>query len=183
MSKAHTQPDRLPVEPKKIIWNPSAEQLRELSLEMPNTRLTAHDNTNTQSRVDARSKLSTFVVSDNPKLHDSGTISREEYERVAALQNEYIRSREMILIDGFIGNDPEFRVAARLLIERSNANVAGMQQHLYYRATEEELKTFDPRLTVIYTPNLEMKGYPSDRLIAVDLDGGITRVFNSDYFG
>ena len=42
---------------------------------------------------------------------------------------------------------------------------------------------FEPRLTIIYTPNLEMKGYPADRLIAVDLENGITRVFNSDYFG
>jgi phosphoenolpyruvate carboxykinase (ATP) len=89
----------------------------------------------------------------------------------------------MVVVDGFIGNDPEFRVPARLIIERSNANVAGMQQHLYYRPTEAELASFEPRLTIIYTPNLEMKGYPADRLIAVDLDNGITRVFNSDYFG
>src|SRR5262249_52093293 len=67
--------------------------------------------------------------------------------------------------------------------ERSNANVAGMQKHLYYPATDEELESFEPRLTIIYTPNLQMKGYPADRLIAVDLDNGVTRVFNSDYFG
>ncbi|HWC77170.1 MAG TPA: phosphoenolpyruvate carboxykinase [Blastocatellia bacterium] len=183
MSKAQSRANRLPVEPKDIIWNPSAAVLRSLTEEMPNTRITAYDNTNTQSRVDARSKLSTFVATDHPERHDSGTISREEYERVSAIQNDYIRTREMILIDGFIGNDPDFRVPARLIIERSNANVAAMQQHLYYPATEDELLDFEPRLTIIYTPNLEMKGYPADRLIAVDLDNGITRVFNSDYFG
>jgi len=77
----------------------------------------------------------------------------------ARLQNDYIRSCEMIIVDGFIGNDPEFRVATRLIIERSNANVAGMQQHLYYPASDEELDSFEPRLTVIYTPNLAMPGY------------------------
>jgi phosphoenolpyruvate carboxykinase (ATP) len=173
----------LPVEPKEIIWNPSPERLRELAKEMPNTRITRYSNTNTQTRVDSRSKLSTYVVSDTPERHDSQTITREEYDRVAALQNDYIRNCEMIVVDGFIGNDPEFRVPTRLIIERSNANVAGMQQHLYYPAQEDELAGFEPRLTVIYTPNLEMKGYPADRLIAVDLDGGVTRVFNSDYFG
>ena len=183
MSKVQSQSDRLPVDPKAIIWNPSPERLQELTREMPNTRITIHGNTNTRSRVDARSKLSTFVVSDNPERYDSGTITRAEYERAVKVQNEYIRSREMILIDGFIGNDPEFRVPARLIIERSNANVAGMQQHLYYAATADELNDFVPRLTIIYTPNLEMKGYPADRLIAVDLENGITRVFNSDYFG
>ncbi|MCI0488107.1 MAG: phosphoenolpyruvate carboxykinase [Blastocatellia bacterium] len=183
MSKPHIKPSGLPVEPKQVIWNPSPERLRELTAEMPNTRITIHDNTNTQTRVDARSKLSTYIVTDTPDLYDSQTITREEYERVSKLQNDYIRDCEMILVDGWIGNDPEFRVAARLIIERSNANVAGMQQHLYYPTTEEELAGFEPRLTVIYTPNLVMQGYPADRLIAVDLDNGITRVFNSDYFG
>src|SRR6266571_2152598 len=173
----------LPVDPKEIIWNPSAEELRRLTEEMPNTRITRYDNTNTQTRVDARSKLSTYVVTDAPERHDSQTITREEYQRVAKIQNEYIRGCEMVLVDGFIGNDSDFRVAARLIIERSNANIAGMQKHLYYPATEDELRTFEPRLTIIYTPKLEMKGYPADRLIAVDLDNGVTRVFNSDYFG
>ena len=173
----------LPVDPKEITWNPSAEELRRLTEEMPNTRITRYDNTNTQTRVDSRSKLSTYVVTDTPERHDSQTISRVEYERVAKLQNEYIRGCEMVLIDGFIGNDPEFRVPARLIIERSNANVAGMQKHLYYPASDDELKSFEPRLTIIYTPNLEVKGYPADRLIAVDLEEGVTRVLNSDYFG
>jgi len=173
----------LPVDPKEIIWNPSAEELRRLTEEMPNTRVTSYDNTNTHTRVDARSKLSTYVVTDTPERYDSQTITRAEYDRVSKIQNDYIRGCEMILVDGFIGNDVDFRVPARLIIERSNANVAAMQKHLYYPATEEELRTFEPRLTIIYTPNLEMKGYPADRLIAVDLDNGITRVLNSDYFG
>lgn len=173
----------LPVDPKEIIWNPSAEELRRLTEEMPNTRITRHDNTNTQTRVDSRSKLSTYVVTDTPERHDSQTIGREEYNRVVKIQNDYIRGCEMILVDGFIGNDSEFRVPARLIIERSNANVAGMQKHLYYPASEDELRTFEPRLTIIYTPNLEVKGYPADRLIAVDLENGVTRIFNSDYFG
>ncbi len=183
MSKPHVKPAGLPVEPKEVIFNPSAERLRELTEEMPNTRITSYNNTNTQTRVDARSKLSTYVVTDTPERYDAATITRQEYERVSRIQDDYIRECEMIVVDGFIGNDPDFRVPARLIIERSNANIAGMQKHLYYPATDEELKNFEPRLTVIYTPNLEMKGYPADRLIAVDLEKGITRVFNSDYFG
>lgn len=183
MSKPRPETARLPVTPKKVIWNPSRAELRKLTEEMPNTRVTRYNNTNTQTRVDARSKLSTYVVTDHPERHDSQTITRQEYERISRVQEDYIRGCEMLVIDGWIGNDTEFRVPARLIIERSNANIAGMQQHLYYPATEEELDKFKPRLTIIYTPNLVMTGYPADRLIAVDLDNGITRVFNSDYFG
>src|SRR5262245_65303745 len=113
----------LPVDPKEVIWNPSPEELRRLTEEMPNTRISRYHNTNTQTRVDARSKLSTYVVSDVPEQHDSQTITRAEYERVSRLQNDYGRGCEMIVVDGYIGNDSEFRVAARLIIERSNANV------------------------------------------------------------
>ncbi len=183
MSKPISKPAGLPVEPKSVIWNPSPEGLRELALQMPNTRVTKYQNSNTQTRVDARSKLSTYVVTDTPERHDALTITREEYERVTKLQNDYIRGCDMIVIEGYIGNDPDFRVPARLIIESANANVAGMQQHLYYPASDRELSGFEPRLTVIYTPNLAMPNYPADRLIAVDLDNGITRVFNSDYFG
>ena len=38
----------------------------------------------------------------------------------------------MIVVDGYIGNDPEFRTPARLYIEEANANIAGMQKQLYF---------------------------------------------------
>src|SRR5699024_2649158 len=78
-------------------------------------------------------------------------------------------------------SDPAFRTRARLVIEAANANVAGMQQHLYYPL--EDGDTSKSMTTVVYTPNLPAEGYPDDRLIAVDLEHGITRVLNSDYFG
>jgi phosphoenolpyruvate carboxykinase (ATP) len=183
MSKPKTKPTDYIGSKNSTYRNPLPEELRRLTEEMANTRVTRFDNTNTHTRVDSRSKLSTYIATDSPERHDSQTITRQEYDRVSGLQQDYMRNVRMVVIDGYIGNDPEFRVAARLVIEQSNANVAAMQQHLYYPVADEELRGFEPRLTVIYTPNLSMPGYPSDRLIAVDLDEGVTRVFNSDYFG
>src|SRR5436309_15727165 len=84
----------------------------------------------------------------------------------------------MIVIDGYISNAKEVQTAARLVIERANANVAGMQKFLYFERADG-----DPQVTVIDTPNLAAPGYPNDRCIAVDLENGVTRVLNSDYFG
>jgi Phosphoenolpyruvate carboxykinase (ATP) len=173
----------LPVEPKSVVWNPSPEQLRAYTEEMPNCRRTEFGNVNVATKVVSRSKGSTYVATDTPEQHSDQTISRAEYDRISKVQNDYIRTRDMLVIDGFIGNDPEFRVAARLIMEKANANIAAMQQHLYYPATPAELENFEPAVTVIYTPNLKAEGYPDDRLIAVDLDLYISRVFNSDYFG
>src|SRR5436190_4722581 len=168
----------LPVEPKSVIWNPSPDELRRFTEEMPNCRKTEFGNVNVATRVVSRSKLSTFIATDHPENHSDQTITRAEYDRISKLQNDYIRTRDMVVVDGYIGNDPQFRVPARLIIEKSNANIAGMQQILYYPTNGDE-----PKVTVIYTPNLKAEGYPEERLIAVDLQNYITRVFYSDYFG
>jgi phosphoenolpyruvate carboxykinase (ATP) len=180
---AEKQAKTLPVEPKSVVWNPTPEQLRSFAAQMPNARLTEFDNLNVGTRVVSRSKLSTFVATDRPEEHSDQTITRAEYDRVARLQDDYIRAQDMLVIEGYIGNDPRFRVAARLIIEKANANIAAMQSTLYYPATSDELADFQPTLTVIYTPNLQAEGYPENRLIAVDLENNITRVFHSDYFG
>lgn len=173
----------LPVQPKSVVWNPTPEQLRQFAEQMPNARITEFGNVNVATRVVSRSKLSTYIATDTPEQHSDQTITRAEYERIAKLQNDFIATRDMLVIEGYIGNDPQFRVATRLIIEKANANIAAMQDILYYPATAEEIATFEPTLTVIYTPNLRADGYPDDRLIAVDLQNYVTRVFNSDYFG
>jgi len=168
---------------KSVLWNPSPEELKELTARMPNARRTVFDNLNVQTKVVSRSKASTFVVTDTPENHSDQTITRTEGERIAQMQDEYIATRDMLVIDGYIGNDPQYRVAARLFIEASNANIAGMQQALYFDSEGAGGPDWEPELCVIYTPNLPAPGFPDDRIIAVDLEHGITRVLNSDYFG
>src|SRR5438094_2602665 len=164
---------------KRVIANPSPEAVKELAAKMPTARPTKYGNLNVQTQVLARSKRSTYLVTDEPDGQNQA-LSTDDAAKWADVQDEYIAGREMVVIDGYIGNDPEFRTPARLYVEAANANIAGMQQQLYFGPPEED---FEPELTVIYTPNLESEGFPDDRLIMVDLEQGVTRVFNSDYFG
>jgi phosphoenolpyruvate carboxykinase (ATP) len=164
------------VEAKTVHDNPSPEELRRFSEEMPQARVTEFDNVNVQTRVTSRSAGSTYVVAE---ASSGKTMTREEFETIARKQDEYLRDKDVVVIDGYIGNDPNFRTKARLTIEKANANVAGMQQKLYFPRTDGD----EPEVQVIYTPNLPAPGYPDDRVIAVDLDNGVTRVLNSDYFG
>jgi phosphoenolpyruvate carboxykinase (ATP) len=163
-----------------MIEDPDQEQLRAFTAAMPNARWTEFGNLNVQTRVDSRSTASTYIITDDPEETSSQTISTADAATWARIQDEYIRGREMVAINGWIGSDPTFRVPARLVIEKANANVAGMQQFLYYT---DIAPADDPAVTVIYTPNLTAPGFPNDRLIAVDLRAGVTRVLNSDYFG
>ena len=169
---------RLP-QAKRVIENPTPEEVKALAAEMPTARPTRYGNLNVQTNVLARSKGSTFLVTDDPDGQNQA-VSTEDAVRWADTQDKYIADQEMVVVDGYIGNDPEFRTATRLYVEAANANIAGMQQQLYFGPPEDE---FEPELTVIYTPNLKAEGFPEDRLIMVDLEQGVTRVFNSDYFG
>jgi len=156
--------------------NPAPDELRAFTEEMPEARLTEFGNVNVQTKVLSRSAGSTYVVD---RESSGKTMSREDYDAIAARQDAYIAEHDMVVIDGYIGNDTEMRTAARLVMEKRYANIAGMQQKLYFERTDGA----DPEVQVLYTPGLAAEGYPDDRLIAVDLDTYTTRVLNSDYFG
>ena len=163
------------VQARTVHHGPTPEELRDYTERMPACRITEFGSVNVQTRVTSRSAGSTYVVGDR----SSGkTMTRDEFERIAAMQDEYLRGRDAVVIDGYIGNDPAFRTRARLSIETANANIAGMQQKLYFPRGDDE-----PEVHVVYTPNLSAPGYPDDRVIAVDLENGLTRVLGSDYFG
>jgi len=166
-----------------VDWNPSAARLRELTEMMPNCQVTEFGNVVVKARVDSRSARSTFIVDDSTNATKQ-TITRQEFDRIGAEQDAYIARQHMVVVDGYIGSDPAFRTRARLVMEAANANVAGMQQQLYYPADEDyDPATWEPDTTVVYTPGLPVPGYPDDRVMAVDLRDGVSRVLNSDYFG
>ena len=165
--------------PREVIDNPPQDLLRQLTLQMPNTRRTSLGSVDVLTRVDARSSASTYIVTDDPGAHRGHlTMTRAEYESIARLQDEYVADQAMIVIDGYIANGEEVQTSARLVVERANANIAGMQKCLYFERAGGEAE-----LTIIDTPNLSAAGYPNERCIAVDLEHGVTRVLNSDYFG
>jgi phosphoenolpyruvate carboxykinase (ATP) len=159
-----------------VFTDPAPEDLRAWTEEMPEARISEYGNVNVQTKVLSRSAGSTFVVD---RESSGKTMTRADYDRIAALQEAYIAAHDVVVIDGYIGNDPEMRTAARLVMERRYANIAGMQQKLYFERSDGG----EPEVQVIYTPGLVAEGYPDDRLIAVDLDNYVTRILNSDYFG
>jgi phosphoenolpyruvate carboxykinase (ATP) len=163
---------------KAVHENPTQEQMRAWVLElMPRTVVTEFGNINYTAETKARLAPSTFFVSDEPSAKP--TISRAEAEEWARKQDEHIASQEMILIEGYIGPDPEFRTASRVFMEKTQANIPAMQQQLYFPKDV----AYEAEFTVIYTPSLSAPGKPNDCLITVDLDNYVTRVFGSDYFG
>jgi phosphoenolpyruvate carboxykinase (ATP) len=167
---------------KSVAVNPTQEEFKTWVEQMSNSQKTEFDNFNVKAKVTARSAGSTFVVTDDASSVSKATMPRSEYETVVATQEAYIAEQDMILIEGYIGpeNSPLKR-PARVYIEKANANIPAMQQQLYY-PKDADWREADA-LTVIYTPNCPAKGYPDDKLVTIDLENWVTRVFSIDYFG
>src|SRR5437588_5134171 len=142
---------------------------------MPNATLTEFRNVNVKARVDSRSTRSTYIVDDSTNSRGQ-TITRAEYDRVTAIQDAHIATSHMVVVDGYIGSDPQFRTRARLIMEAANANVAGMQKQLYYPAGEDyDPDAWTPDTTVIYTPNLAAPVYRDHRPRPVELGRNVPR--------
>lgn len=163
---------------RSVERNPGDDRLRELArAHMPRLTETEFGNLNYQSKITARLSGSTFFVSDTE--NHQNRMSRAEAEEWAARQDAHIAGKDMLLVEGYIGPDPDFRTGARLYIEATQPNIAAMQAHLYFPADE----SWTPEFTVIYTPTLQAEGKPDDCLVIVDLENWVTRIFGSDYFG
>ncbi|HEX9891025.1 MAG TPA: hypothetical protein VGB28_03090, partial [Actinomycetota bacterium] len=63
--------------------NPTPQELRAFSEEMPNAQITEYGNVNVQTRATSRSAGSTYIVTDDPSITSGQTITRQEYERIA----------------------------------------------------------------------------------------------------
>ena len=127
------------VKAASVEWNPDPARLRELTEKMPNSQVTEFGNVVVKARVDARSTRSTFMVEDSTNATKQ-TITREEYDRVAAEPGRLHRRRARGRRRRLHRHRPGFRTRARLVMEAANANVAGMQQQLYYPAGDD----YDP---------------------------------------
>ncbi len=163
---------------RSVAVNPTQAQMREWVLEhMPNITETEFGNLNYKAQVKARLAASTFFIAEEEIYQNR--MSRSEFDEWAAKQDAYIIDKDMVLIEGYIGPDPSFQTGAALYMERTQANIPAMQQQLYFPKDGNWTRQF----TVIYTPGLGAPGKPNDRLILVDLENYVTRVFGSDYFG
>jgi phosphoenolpyruvate carboxykinase (ATP) len=167
---------------RSLVANPTQDQLKHWVAEMPNAQKTVFGNYNVKARVVARSAGSTFLVTDDPSRTSKQVMSRAEYAEVVRRQEAYLADADLVVVEGYIGpeNSP-LRRAARLVIERANANVPAMQQQLYYPRDADWRE--EDALTVVYTAGCPAPGYPDDRLVTIDLETETTRVFNIDYFG
>lgn len=178
-------------EPSRIIWNPTASELRQLAA--GDERTTIFGSPSYTSRVRNRSAKNTFIVTDGsfPIGIQQQAISPEAALEVAARVHGYLRGQTMIAVDRVLGRAERFRFKCRLYITKDFARIPYMWQQTLF--PPDGLKPghpadwqahggadgagSEPDLLTIYVPE-----WP-ERLIFVAPEERVTYILGTDYFG
>src|SRR2546428_13545106 len=105
---------------KQVIENPSPAEVKELAAKMPTARPTKYGNLDVQTQVLARSKRSTYLVTDEPDGQNQA-FSTDDAAKWSERQDSYIAGQEIEIRDRYIGNNPQFRTPARLYVEAATS--------------------------------------------------------------
>ncbi len=96
----------------------------------------------------------------------------EKYAGLKARQQAYLQGRDVFVFDGFIGADPEYSIAVRVINECAWQNLFIHQ--LLRRPTAEQLECFKPEVTLVGTPNFkaipELDGTNSEAFVILNLE-------------
>ncbi|MGI8588380.1 MAG: phosphoenolpyruvate carboxykinase [Chloroflexia bacterium] len=98
---------------------------------------------------------------------------------------DYIAGKDVFVQDLFVGADPEYRLAVRVVTESAWANL--FARNLFIRPTPEELANFEPTFTVIDMPGFKADpardGTRSETFILLNLDKHLILIGGTAYAG
>ncbi len=80
-------------------------------------------------------------------------IEPEKFNRLHGKLCAYLQGRDVFVYDGFVGVDPQCRLAVRFINEYAYQTV--FVENMFLEATREELTNFKPEFTVICAPNFK----------------------------
>lgn len=103
------------------------------------------------------------------------------YDRV----REHLSGKDLFVIDGFIGADPQHQIKLRVVAEL--AWHALFAQQLFRRPSRAELATFEPEFISLSSPTFETEperdGTRTETFVGVDLERKLVLIVGSHYAG
>ena len=180
------------VQPGKVHWNLSVPQLVEEAVRRGEGMLTSSGALNAMTgKRTGRSPRDKWVV-EEPSSKDkvwwgkvNQPMAQADFRNLKKEVMEYLRGRELFVMDGFSGADPAFTMPIRIVTELAWHNLFVKQ--LFRRATEDQLKTHVPEWTVINACKLHVDpkkfNLNSETFIACDFGTRTVLVGGTEYAG
>ncbi len=138
-----------------------------------------------------RSPDDRFIVLDNV-THDTvdwGKInhqfSSDKFKLILEKMKNFVNDKELFVFDGFVGADPETRLAIRVINDHAWQNLFARQ--LFIRPSKEELENHTPEFTVMCINEFEaipdIDATRSNVFIIIDLTRKIVLIGGTNYAG
>lgn len=179
-------------DPGTVHINPSVPELIELSVARGEGKLTERGAlvTTTGARTGRSPKDRFFVAhgDSQTKIDWTGGNQAVEPEVFDALQESvraHLEGRELFVIDGYVGADPDHRIKLRVITELAWHALFGRQ--LFRRPTVDELRDFEPEFTILSAPSFEAvpdrDGTNSEVFVGLDLERKQVLICGTHYAG
>jgi phosphoenolpyruvate carboxykinase (ATP) len=178
--------------PGTVYLNPSVPQLVENAIERGVGKLARSGAlvTNTGDRT-GRSPNDRFFVAHGPsndKIDWGGAnqpIDPAPYDTLFGRVRSYLEGRDLFVIDGYVGADPDHQIKLRVIAEL--AWHALFAKQLFRRPSRAELAGFEPEFVVVATPRFEASperdGTNSEAFVGIDLERKEVLICGTHYAG
>jgi phosphoenolpyruvate carboxykinase (ATP) len=172
--------------------NLSVPQLIEQSLSRAETKLAQSGAlVGYTGRHTGRSPKDRFIVAhgDSKKHIDWGGLNQpidpQVFDAIWERAHGHLKSRDVFIVDGYVGADPEYRIRVRVTAEL--AWHALFARQLFRRPLPEELDDFEPEFSLVSVPTFETEpardGTRSNTFIGLDLERRRVLICGSKYAG
>jgi phosphoenolpyruvate carboxykinase (ATP) len=180
---------KLDLEGADLIHDPSPAVLYEHALARGEAKLAGHGPLVVDTgRFTGRSPKDKFIVRSGAAAEkvDWGAVNQplapENFARLKRDMESFARGRQLFVQDLYVGSDPRYRRSVRVVTEYAWHSLFAQSLFL---AGGEPHET--PDWTVLDLPSFKADpprhGSRSDTLIAMDLDGGLVLIANTEYAG
>ncbi len=191
-NKFRTQIEEFGIIPSKIHRNESPENLVQLAVEKNEGIVTSTNSLAVKTgKYTGRSPDDRFIVYDD-LTHDSvdwGKINHQfpvgKFDKIFEKMKKFVSGKELFVFDGFVGADPQNRIAIRVINDHSWQSLFARQ--LFVRPSSSELETHEPEFTMMCINDFEaipeVDGTNSNVFILIDLSRKIVLIGGTSYAG
>ncbi|HEX2049354.1 MAG TPA: phosphoenolpyruvate carboxykinase (ATP) [Actinomycetota bacterium] len=112
-------------------------------------------------------------------------VEPRDFDALAGRVRDYLEGRELFVVDGFVGADPDYRIKLRVVTELAWHALFALQ--LFRRPTRAELEAFEPDFTVLSAPTFHADptrdGTSSNAFVGLDLERRRVLICGTRYAG
>lgn len=190
--RSMSQLEEMDIRPGKINRNLSVPQLIEIAIQKGEGTLSSSGGLSVKTgKFTGRSPDDRYIVDDETTRDkiDWGKInhpiSESNFDKIFNRMKKHVQGKEFYVFDGFVGADPNSRLAIRVITDKAWHSLFANQ--IFIRPTQKELKNHEPEFTLLSVNDFgampETEGTRAETFIILNFNKRIILIGSTSYAG